>query len=298
MNDTTTTFTDPFAGLLDSPLTGAPVEEGYRARIDRQRPSCLLFLVDQSASMDESFQGQRMKAVELADTVNSSIFNLVSRCTFSDGCRRYFDVGVVGYSGDGLSNALTGPLSGDVLRPLPDFESHPVRIEHRPAGPDDTDSRIPFPVWLEPRMAGGTPMCAALRKARDILAPWCDAHPQSYPPTVIHVTDGQSTDGNPEPAADELRSLRTNDGSVMLFNLHIASGRNVPVMFPDADGVLPDSNARMLFRMSSVIPTGLRAAVAERGFPVSDRSRFFGYNGDPTSLVKFLQIGTLAAQQA
>lgn len=298
MNERTATFTDPFAGLLTSTDSVASLEEGYRARIDRQRPSCLLFLVDQSASMDEPFQEKRMKAVELADTVNNSIFNLVSRCTFSDGCRRYFDVGVVGYSGAGIANALTGPLSGQVLRPLPEFESHPIRIDHRASGDDGTDPGTPFPVWLEPRMAGGTPMCAALRKARDILAPWCDEHPQSYPPTVIHVTDGQSTDGNPEPAADELRSLRTNDGSVMLFNLHIASGRNVPVMFPDADGVLPDSNARMLFRMSSVIPTGLRAAVAERGFQVSDRSRFFGYNGDPTSLVKFLQIGTLAAQQA
>ena len=26
-------------------------------------------------------------------------------------------------------------------------------------------------------------------------AEWCDAHPNSYPPTILHVTDGQSTDG-------------------------------------------------------------------------------------------------------
>ena len=30
------------------------------------------------------------------------------------------------------------------------------------------------------------------------VAQWCDAHPNSYPPTVLHVTDGEASDGDPE----------------------------------------------------------------------------------------------------
>lgn len=33
------------------------------------------------------------------------------------------------------------------------------------------------------------------------MVAWCDAHPDSYPPTVLHVTDGESNDGEPEEIA-------------------------------------------------------------------------------------------------
>ena len=56
-----------------------------------------------------------------------------------------------------------------------------------------------------------------------MVAEWCDAHPDSYPPTILHVTDGQSTDGNPQDIADGLRKLRTNDGQALLFNLHVST---------------------------------------------------------------------------
>ena len=63
-----------------------------------------------------------------------------------------------------------------------------------------------FPVWFDPTSSGGTPMAAAMRTAAEAVADWCDAHPSSYPPTVIHVTDGASTDGDPSAVADALGS--------------------------------------------------------------------------------------------
>ena len=41
---------------------------------------------------------------------------------------------------------------------------------------------------------------------------------------VLHVTDGHPSDGNPEPAADRLKSLATSDGGCLLFNLHVDAG--------------------------------------------------------------------------
>jgi len=38
---------------------------------------------------------------------------------------------------------------------------------------------------------------APMRTAAEAIAEWCDAHPSSYPPTILHVTDGASTDGAP-----------------------------------------------------------------------------------------------------
>jgi hypothetical protein len=58
------------------------------------------------------------------------------------------------------------------------------------------DSSIKFPVWFDPINHGGTPMCAAMVKTTEIIADWCDQHTNSYPPTIIYVTDGASTDGD------------------------------------------------------------------------------------------------------
>jgi hypothetical protein len=308
---TTSNHIDPFAALRSAPVAvavpGSPASDGpssggaYAAPVNRQRPACILFVCDQSASMDESFQNGRMKAQSLADTVNAAIFNLVSSCTMSDGCRHYFDVGVIGYGGNEAGNALAGPLGGDLLKPITEFEKHPLRIEDRSKKIDDgaggiTETNVKFPVWIEPRTSGGTPMCTALRKAREVVAAWCASHPDSYPPTIIHVTDGQSTDGSPEAVAAELRDTGTSDGRTLLFNLHIASSNHKPEMFTAQESSLGDPNAQLLFRMSSRIPAPLQAVVRERGFNIKPESRFFGYNADLVSLVQFLQIGSSAAQ--
>jgi len=297
---------DPFAGILDEISTPASAVAlkaggGYSATINRSNPSCLIFVVDQSSSMDESFSGAKMKGEAVADTVNKAIYSLVTRCTSADGCRAYFDIGVIGYGGDAATNALAGPLGTVQLQSITEFERHPLRVEDRTLKISDgaggiVETKTKVPVWLEPRMSGGTPMCAAMRKVRDLVADWCNNHPKSYPPTIIHITDGQSTDGNPEGLANEIRELCTNDGNALIFNLHIDSGGASPIMFPTEVASVPDKHGRMLFRMSSVIPERLRPIAQERGYGVELGSRFFGFNGDLVSLVQFIQIGSVAAQ--
>ncbi|MEZ4562070.1 MAG: hypothetical protein R2853_04995 [Thermomicrobiales bacterium] len=47
----------------------------------------------------------------------------------------------------------------------------------------------------------------------------------SFPPTILHLTDGESTDGNPEAIANQIMSLGTEDGGAILMNIHVAEGR-------------------------------------------------------------------------
>ena len=64
-------FPDPFALLLDPLAAATPAAGGtYSAAVNRQRPACILFVCDQSASMDEPFRNDQMKARALAQTVN------------------------------------------------------------------------------------------------------------------------------------------------------------------------------------------------------------------------------------
>ena len=273
----------------------------YTAEISRTNPSCFLFVIDQSGSMSERMDIGKSKAEFVADVLNKTLLNLVIRCTKADGCRPYFDVGVIGYSDTRADSAFAGALAGKMLVSVPDIEASPLRVEDRVKKVPDgagglAEQASKFPVWFDPTTSGGTPMCEAFRKAAEVLASWCDAHPNSYPPTVIHVTDGQSTDGDPEVLAETLRKFSTNDGSVLLFNLHIDASATAPVIFPSSEAALHDTNSKQLFRMSSPFPAHLVAPAAERGYSAAGESRFFGYKAGYEAIVDFFEIGTRASQ--
>lgn len=273
----------------------------YAAEISRANPSCFLFVIDQSGSMDERIDGEMTKGRFVADVLNRTLYNLITRCTRADGCRPYFDVGVIAYGGHGVGPGFGGALAISVLHPLPEIERNPLRVEERvkkvPDGAGGVVEQVTkFPVWFDPKNDGGTPMCAAMQQAAEVMVGWCDAHASSYPPTVIHVTDGQSGDGDPEPIANQLCQISTNDGQVLLFNLHVDTAATAPVIFPASEGVLPDQYSKGLFRMSSGFPPHLIAAAKERGYAPSPESRFFGYKAGYEAIVDFFEIGTRASQ--
>ena len=88
----------------------------FTAEISRTNPTCLLFLVDQSKSMDGPFGGQpgKKKSEGVADAINRLLQNLVLKCAKSTGVRDYFHVGVIGYGAE-VKPVLTGTSAA---RPL------------------------------------------------------------------------------------------------------------------------------------------------------------------------------------
>ena len=72
---------------------------------------------------------------------------------------------------------------------------------------------------------------------------------------LINVTDGDATDGDPEPVAQEIMALATNDGNVLIYNAHLSEMSAMPVQYPSEESeVPPDEYAARMFRMSSVFP--------------------------------------------
>ena len=121
---------------------------------------------------------------------------------------------------------------------IADIGANPARIDTRTQYlPDEETGEIlqvpcEVPVWVDPRAEGGTPMCHMLYLAHQVLADWIAQHPRSFPPIVVHITDGESQDGNPIPYADALKALATEDGNVLLFNCHLSMTAADPFMFP------------------------------------------------------------------
>lgn len=271
----------------------------YTAEISRTNPSCFLFVIDTSGSMEDPLpDGGRTKAQGVADAINRLLQNLVIKCAKSEGVRDYYHVGVIGY-GEQVGPAFVGALAGQELVPVSEIANQPARVEERTKKVDDgagglVDQTIKFPVWFDPVSKGGTPMCQALDKAQAILSGWLAQHTASFPPVVIHITDGESTDGDPSAKMTGLTALTSDDGNVMLFNLHLSSNpKATPTSFPDSPDGLPDKYSKTLFEGASVLTPFMRSiAKEEHGFDLSEGARGFVLNADLTLIIQALDIGT------
>jgi len=269
----------------------------YAADISRSNPACVLFVIDQSGSMDEKLDSSS-KADQVASILNRTLAELIIRCSREEGVRDYFDVGVIGYGHTGPSNALSGPLSSRLIHSLSAIEASPLRVEDRMKKMSDGAGgliEVPskFPVWFSAKADGGTPMCDALTLAAGVLVDWCDAHPDSFPPVVIHLTDGGSTDGDPEPISNQVRQISTNDGQVILMNVYVSAKGARSIAFPETDESLNDPFAELLFRMSSTLVASMARAAIDLGYQdATEKSRAFMFNAKTEDIVSFFEIGT------
>jgi hypothetical protein len=277
----------------------------YEAEISRKNPSCVLFLIDQSESMLDPWGGsdvKKSKCIGVADAINKLLSNLIIKCTKSEGLLNYFDVGVIGY-GRRVENAFTGNLKGRDLVSIKEVEENVARLEERSQKISDgaggiVTQNIKFAVWFDPVANGLTPMCEAFEKARQILASWVQNHASAYPPMIINITDGLSTDGDPTNIAKSIANISTDDGNVLLYNCHISDEGGKAIVYPDSDSELPDQYARLLYNISSILPDKIRNEAQKLNYPVSEKTRGFAYNADIVELIQFLDIGTRHIQDA
>jgi hypothetical protein len=282
-----------------APAGFAPASS-YSAAISRQNPGLLIFLVDRSGSMDEPIaggSGQKKQQV-VADAINRLLYNTVLRCAKEDGVRPYFDVGVWGYGG----NAEVQPAFGSDLLSITQIAERPIRTETRrrrmPDGAGGVyEEEFQLPVWFDPAANGNTPMNAAFRTALRAVVGWVAAHPQSFPPILINLTDGKYTDGSPTAAVDELKQTGTNDGAALIFNCHISVEGGAAISFPgDAEAGALTGLARELFDLSSRLPEPMRLQGVAKGYTIQPGGRGYAFNADLVTMIDFLDIGTRVVQ--
>src|SRR5262249_41828139 len=164
----------------------------------RQRPGCMIFLLDHSFSMTEGLSGSpRPKRDALATAINRFLNELLLKCQPTGEVRHYFDVGVISYTTDKKGAAVIGPslrgaLQGRELVSSVELDQFPLRIDEKLRNEDDGEGGLrqvvsKVPVWYEaPADAemAGTPMCAALGYVTTIARQWCATHEKSFPPVV------------------------------------------------------------------------------------------------------------------
>ncbi len=282
----------------------------YTQSITRTHRAAFILTIDGSGSMSETirFRGRTTtKAEAVAAITNDLLFELIERARRDDGVRDYYDIAVLGYSGDDeVRGLLPGGRKTMPVSELAALET-PLRtetVEHRLPDGSIALREIPSPAWIEPHAAGQTPMYQALAEARDLAAAWCARtdNAESFPPVVFNITDGEATDCDAEDlraVAEQIRSLGTADGNALLVNIHIAadeSGRTI--FFPtDEEADYPNRYARLLYDCSSPMPSLFDAAIREvKGPGALPPFRGMSFNASAAELIAMLNIGSISVK--
>lgn len=120
------------------------------------------------------------------------------------------------------------------------------------------------------------------------------------PPTIINITDGEYNGVGHEEMqqlSNQLKSMFTNDGNVLLFNIHIVPGQQDSIVFPTSTSDLNNNEYGIrLYNMSSLLPLNYNNLIQQIfGGSITDRCRAMGVNAGMERLVKIMKIGTLSS---
>lgn len=244
------------------------------------------------------------KAEAEALIINMMIEELINRCRREYGIRDYFDLAILSYSGDGVKPLLSGSDSFISVERLAGT-AVPVRrrhIQRTLPGGDRTLAVTDHRWWIEGRASGNTPMNSALQAAERLVSEWCgkSGNRESFPPIVINITDGEATDaeeGQLIRTAAEIKSISTDDGRALLFNIHLAgTDGGAAVSFPGQRDALPlTPYARLLWEMSSPLPECYDSLILPSRPQAFPPFRAMAYNCPMEELYGMLSIGTVSS---
>lgn len=263
----------------------------YQELLSSANPGLILIMIDQSGSMVDSY-GNSNKAKTAALAVNKVIEEIILSCSAGSQIKDRCYVAVVGY-GTGV-NILFLEKASELAKNT-NTTTVKKKISDGAGGLVEVDEiqRI----FVTPTADGGTPMTEAFQQAYKGIDKFIANHPNSFPPIVINITDGEPNDMKSATAeAKKLAQLKTSDGNVIILNAHISDASAGKIELPSNDsGFNNNGFAKFLFDISSVLPNNLAESAKNSGFNVQPNARGFVFNADVETLIKLLNFGSQGA---
>ena len=235
--------------------------------------------------------------------VNRQINELVLRCIKANEVRNYYDIAVIGY-GEKSYSGWQGNLSGrDFVSPS-ELKDNPYKkittVKEIKTRRGIVSKEVEEVQWVEARNDGHwTHLHKAFAHAKSLLDNWMKNHQEQdcYPPTIINITDGEFNGADKDyvlQKANELKSMFTNDGNVILFNIHISADRGLSLSFPtEKVELLNNAYGKALFDMSSLLPLRYNRDIARvRDNDTQTRHSAMAVNSDMATLIQLMDIGT------
>jgi hypothetical protein len=258
--------------------------------ISSTNPCLLVYLIDQSGSMNEKFgNASHTKAVEVTNAINDILYEVGLRCIGSGGeLKNRFEIAIIGYGKQEnvVQSGWEGQLSGKWVVSIKNIFEFPLGQENDK------------PIWIKPYSVSNTPMTKAFENAKRLCNDWINwgNHRDCHPPIIINITDGEATDAGSnfnalKSQVEQIKSLRTNYGSVSILNIHISTRAGDKLLFPSEVNT-GDKFERLLFEMSTPLDENMIRIAQQKGYDIRHNAKGYVFNGNATDLINFLNIGT------
>jgi uncharacterized protein YegL len=244
------------------------------------------------------------KIEAVAIVCNFLVDELMERATRLDEVRNYYDIAVIGYSGDCVRSMLPHTDHNNFIAidrlaqeaPTP----RSINFEQRNERGYCADAQFTLREWIKPEAHGKTPMFQALSVVYRMVEEWCSKPDNrlSFPPIIFHITDGDCNDAEDNDLrsiAQSIRSVATQDGNTLLINIHLSPYDEAPSeIFPtEGKGPNPMPHYALLYDMASTIPQQLNHLVSTIAQPAGPGPyRAVAYNTSPCELLSILNIGS------
>jgi uncharacterized protein YegL len=262
-------------------------------------PGYIIFLLDQSGSMQESYTEGKTKAEFTALVINRTINELINTNMDGEKVKDRVFISMIGYGG-------SSALAVDDIRSdyLSSFADNPLRMEQLKKKVSDGAGGLieideQMPIFIEPTANGLTPMADAFSFAKELIEGWLQKKPDNPAPIIINISDGLPFTGdsidtamnNAISVSKEIMAINSDDGNPLIFNSHIGDG-GIQCGFEESQSELSDDQAKFLFKISSKVPESYKKAAVKQDFKVKPESRGFVSNADPESFIKFINFGS------
>lgn len=277
----------------------------YSQEITRRHRAAIVIAIDQSCSMGGLMElnGWKLSKAEAVAMVTGSLIDeLIMRSCRDGGYRHYYDIALIGYSGDEVY-----PLFGREIKfyPITMFAEQEVEkiayaLDYKSFNRGVVPIHSKVSQWVTPKAVGATPMCKMINTVTALVSEWCakEENSDSFPPLVFNITDGEASDANYDmlrSAAYRLRNTGTTNGNTLFMNIHISSESNrEPIVFPsDVEVPIEIRHAHLLMDMSSVLPEQLHSYIRDNHRHFSQPPYIaMSYNASMSELVTALNIGS------
>lgn len=254
------------------------IKRPYSSIITKENPVGVFLILNQSYPTEEliTFGDKKMSKAQVeSNIVNQVINELIVRNTSNGIIEDKYQLAVVGY-GDYAYNCL----EKNNVQSLKELNDNPLFVKtitkeiKTRQGIKKIESKQS--AWVKPRSDGGAYLNIALDRVKDMVDIWTEKHPASFPPVIIHITEYRyhgAEDSDMIQLAREMRSLFTNDGNALFFNIIITGEEDsISVMFPSSKREIGKSHyGQVYYLMSSTIPSTYKPII-----PLTNDTEAFG----------------------
>lgn len=268
-------------------------------------PGYIIFLVDQSGSMQENYPEQGDKASFASLVINRTINSLILANMDGETVKDRVFISIIGYGG-------SSALAVDDIRSeyLSTFADKPLKLEKIKKKVSDGGGGLveieeELPIFIEPVANGLTPMADALSFAKELIQGWLQKKPDNPAPIIINISDGLPYTGDTVESeikksitiANDIMSITSDDGNPLVYNAHIGDS-GTEHKFPSTKTELADEQAKFLYEISSSVPDSHNLSAKKKGIEIKDNAKGFVSNARPEAFIEFIEFGSMSGMDA